>query len=87
MILAYVAKLGLNPQKTLVRAQKIVSLPLKMYRMSSTKFSIHDSLEKILLFKETFLLANTSLEVVLKISFLSLSNAGNKFMERLRKIT
>lgn len=52
--------------------------------MISTKILIQDSLEKVQFFKETFLLADTSMEVVLKMSFLFLSNANIKFA-KLRK--
>ncbi len=53
--------------------------------MAPARFSLHDSQGKVWFFEETFLLANISMEMVLEIPFLSLSNADVKFME-LRKL-
>ncbi len=47
--------------------------------MVSASFSLQDSLESVLFFEKTFLLANTSIEVVLKMPFLALSNADFQF--------
>lgn len=49
--------------------------------MTSTMFSFYDNLKKVWFFEKTFLLANTSMEVVLEMLFLSFSNAGIKFAE------
>lgn len=40
MTQTYIAKLGLSPQKTNIRAQKIERSPLKMYEMTTAKFLI-----------------------------------------------
>ncbi len=54
--------------------------------MASARFSIQDSLGRVRFFEETFLLADTSMEVVLGMPFLSLSNANVEFAE-LEKLT
>ena len=47
--------------------------------MTIAGFSIQDGLGKIWFFEETFLLADTSMDVVLRMPFLSLSNADVQF--------
>ena len=86
MTLAYAAKLGLTTQKTSVRTQKIDGLALETYDIISARFLLQNSLEKIRFFKENFLLANTSMKIVLEISFVSLSNTNIEFAE-LEKLT
>ncbi len=54
--------------------------------MTLARFSLQDSLGKVWFFEETFLLADTSMEVVLGMPFLSLSNADVEFAE-LGKLT
>ncbi len=83
---AYAAELGLTTRKTSVGAQKIDASLLKTYSMASASFLLQDSLGRVQFFKETFLLADTSMEVVLGMPFLSLSNADVKFAE-LGKLT
>ena len=83
---AYAAELGLTTRKTSVGAQKIDGLPLETYGMALTRFSVQDSLGRVRFFEETFLLADTSMEVVLGMPFLSLSNADVEFAE-LGKLT
>ncbi len=86
MIPTYAAKLGLTTRKISVGAQKIDGSPLETHGMTSAKFSLQDSLGKVQFFEETFLLADTSMEVVLGIPFLSLSNVDVKFAD-LGKLT
>ncbi len=74
MTLVYAIKLDLTTRKTSVGVQKIDDSPLETYAMVSASFSLLDSLGKVRFFEKTFLLANTSMEVVLGISFLALSN-------------
>ena len=76
---AYATKLGLTPQTTSVGAQKIDGLSLQTYGMVSVRFSLQNSRERVRFFEETFLLANTSIEVILGMPFLSLSNADVEF--------
>ena len=45
-------------------------------------FSVQDKLGKVRFFKETFLLADTSMEVVLGMLFLTLSDADIRFAEK-----
>lgn len=79
MIPAYIAKLGIIIQKNIVGAQKINDLLSEIYSMASTVFSLQNSLETVWFSEETFLLADISMEVVLGIFFLSLSNINVKF--------
>lgn len=65
----YTAQLGLTPRSTIVGAQKINGLPLKPHKMITAGFSVIDKLERIRFFKKTFLLADTSMEVVLRMPF------------------
>ena len=76
---AFAAKLGLSTQPTNVGAQKIDGSTLKTYGMTIAGFSMQDGLGKFRFFEETFLLADTSMDVVLGMLFLSLSNADVKF--------
>lgn len=86
MTLAYITKLGLTTWKTSIGVQKIDSLPIKTYNMVLASFLLMDSLGKIRFFEKTFLLANTSIEVVLGMPLLFLSNINIKFA-KLGKIT
>ena len=69
------AKIDFTPRSTNVGAQKIDSSLLGTYGMVSAEFLLQDSLERVRFFKETFLLVDTNIEVVLGMPFLSLSNA------------
>ncbi len=86
MTLVYVAKQDLTTWKTSVEAQIIDGSPLTTHDMTSAKFLLKDSLKRVCFFEETFLLADTSMEVVLGMPFLSLSNADVEFAE-LGKLT
>ena len=83
---AYAAKLGLTTQKTSIGAKKIDGSPLKTYDILSAKFLLLNSLKKVQFFGKTFLLADISRKIVLKILFLSLNNVDVKFTE-LEKLT
>ena len=76
---AYAAKLGFTTRKTSVGAQKIDGSPVTTHGIASVRFSLQDSLGRVGFFEETFLLADTSMEVVLAMPFLSLSNADFQF--------
>lgn len=82
MILAYIVMLGLTTQKTSDGAQKIDDSPLKTYGMASAKFLLQNSLRKIWFFKETFILADTNIKVVLRMPFLFLGNIDVKCTEK-----
>ncbi len=81
MTSAYAAELDFTTQKTSIGAQKIDGSPLETYGMASANFLLQDSLGSVWFFEETFLLADTSMDVVLEIPFLSLSNADVEFAE------
>ncbi len=83
---AYATKLGFTDRKSSIRVQKIDGSLLETYDMVSTTFSLQDSLGRVRFFEKTFLLTGTSMEVILRIAFLSLSNADVKFAE-LEKLT
>ena len=76
MTLAYVAKLGLQVQKTNIGAQKIDGSTLNIFGMVLANFQVKDRFGKVRFFQETFLLADISAEVVLGIPFLTFSNAN-----------
>lgn len=76
MTLAYVAKLGFITWKTSIGAQKIDSLSLKTHDMATARFLLQDNLERVWFFKETFLLSNIIIKVVLEIFFLVFNNTN-----------
>ena len=82
MTSAYVTKLGLRPRSINFNAQKIDSLVLEINGIILASFLLQDSQKRVRFFEKTFLLANTSLEVVLKIFFLDSNNADIKFVEQ-----
>ena len=83
---AYAKKLAFTPQKTSVEVQKINGCFLETYNMTSASFSFQDSQKMVRFFEKSFLLANTNMEVVLRMPFLALSNADVEFTE-LGKLT
>ncbi len=78
----YAVKLGLITRKTSVGAQKIDSSPLETHGMTSAEFLLQDSLGRVRFSEEIFLLADTSIEVVLGMPFLTLSNADIEFAKQ-----
>ncbi len=86
MTRAYAMKLGLTTWKTSVGAQKIDGLLLETYGIVLASFLLLDNLGRVRFFEKTFLLAESSIEVVLGIPFLSLNNVNVKFAE-LGKLT
>lgn len=86
MTLAYAAKLGLTIQNTSVKAQKIDGSTLETYSIVLAGFSLQDNLKKVWFFKGNFLLADTSLKMVLEMSVLFLNKIEVEFAE-LRKLT
>lgn len=69
MIPAFATKLKLKLRLTIINTQKIVGLLLEVYSMTLTRFLLQNSFEKVQFFKGTFLLADTSMEVVLEMLF------------------
>ena len=82
MIPAYAAKLGLAIRKTNVGAQKMDESALVTYEMVIAGFSLQVKLGKARFFEKTFLLADTSMEVVLGMLFLILSKADIRFTKK-----
>ena len=78
---AYTKQLGLWTRKTDVKAQKIDGSLLATYGMVIAAFQVKDKLGRARFFQETFLLADTSIEVILEMPFLTLSNADIQFVE------
>ena len=79
---AYAKKLGLRVRKTDVGAQKIDGSTLGTYGMVIAGFQVQDKFGKARFFQETFLVADTSVEVVLGMPFLALSKVEVDFAER-----
>lgn len=75
----YTAKLGLTLRPTNVGIQKIDGLALKTHGIITARFSVVDKLRRIRFFGKTFLLANTSIEVVIGILFFSLTHLDINF--------
>ena len=75
----FAAKLGLTTQPTVIKEQKIDGFTQKMYNMVIVGFSILDKSSKIRFFVETFLRADTNIEVVSKMLFLTLNNVNIQF--------
>ena len=78
----FAEKLGLVVQFTNVGAQKIDGTTFETYGMVITSFSMTDQANKIRFFEETFLVANISTDMVLEISFLTLSDTDVNFLKR-----
>lgn len=79
MIPAFAAILGLTPRLININIQKIDGFFLEIYNITSIGFLLQDSLKMVQFFKKTFLLTDTSMEMVLGIFFLSLNNADIQF--------
>lgn len=77
----FTKKLGLQGWKTEVRALKIDGLILKIFGMVMTSFSIDDKFEKSRFFEEIFFLTDNSMDIVLGMFFLTLSNAKIHFLK------
>ena len=76
---AYAKKLGLKTWKINVGAQKIDGSALETFGVVIADFQMEDKGGRPKLFQETFLVANTKFEVVLRMFFLKLSNADVSF--------
>ena len=79
---AYAKKLGLRTQKTDVEAQKIDGSSLDMFGMVIAGFQVIDKHGRARFLQETFLLANTTLEVVLEMPFHTPCNADIQFTQK-----
>ena len=79
---AYVLKLGLKVRQINVRAQKIDGSTLETFKIVLASFQVKDKLGRAQFFQEIFLLADISVEMVLRILFLTLSNANIQFNKK-----
>lgn len=76
----YILKLDLKFYHT-IRAQKIDGSTFKIFEMVQTSFQVEDKLGQTQYFQKMFLLANTSIKIVLEISFLTFSNTNILFLK------
>ena len=76
---AFAKQLGLPIRPTDVGARKIDSTTLNTYGMVVVAFLVENKANRVRFFKETFLVANISLKVVLEMPFLTLSGADVDF--------
>lgn len=81
MTLTYTAKLDLKVWHINVKTQKIEGFTLEIFGMVLAIFQIEDKQDWIQYFQKTFLLANTNIEMVPEMLFLTLSNANVSFLE------
>lgn len=82
MTLAHVAKLGFVTQKTDIGAQMINGSTREIYEIVMVDFLVQVGLKKIQFFERTFLLADTSIGIVLEIYFFTLSDVDIWFTEK-----
>lgn len=79
MLLAYTQKLGFQIWTTNIGTQKIDESTLKIFEMVIASFQVKNKLGRDFFFQKTFLVANTSIKVVLGMLFLTFSNANTWF--------
>ena len=77
----FAQKLGLRVGLIDIEAQKIVNIILDIYGMLVANFLVIDKVNLLRFFKKIFLVANVSLEIVLRMLFVILSNANIDFLE------
>lgn len=65
-----------------VRTQKINGSLLETHSMTLAGFSLQNSQERVLVFAKTFLLADISMDPVIEMFFLALSNTNIEFTEQ-----
>ncbi len=79
---AFVQQLGLKICKTNVGAQKIDGTTLEIYGMVVSIFSVSDEDSREKFFEESFLVADVKLDIMLRMPFLTMSNADVNFQAR-----
>ena len=80
--LGYALKLGLKICSTNGGAQKIDNSTLKTFEMVVASFQVEDKLGRTRFFQKTFLLADLSVKVVLRMLLLILNNADIQFAKK-----
>ena len=78
---AYAAKLGLGGQETDIGAQKIDSSTLITFGMVVADFQVENKLDRTQFIQQIFLVANTTLKVILGMPFLTFSNVDVQFAQ------
>lgn len=71
---ACAAKRGFKVWKTNIGAQKIDGFSLDTFKIVLAKFLVENKFDRAWFFKKTFLIANTILEMIFKMLFLTFSN-------------
>lgn len=79
MIPRFTLDLNLSIWKTNVNAHKIDDILLRTYRITRAAYFVKDKSGQVWFFKETFLLTDTSIEVILGMPFFFFSNIDIKF--------
>ena len=79
---ALTKRLGFVVQTTNIGAQKINGTTLEIYEIVVAAFSVTDQANRVKFFKETFLVANISPDVVFGMPFLTFSGADINFLKR-----
>ena len=79
---AFVERLGLVVQATNISAQKIDGTIFEIYGMVVAAFWMIDQADRVRFFEKIFLVANVSPNVVLRMSFLTLSGADIDFPKK-----
>lgn len=79
MNLAYTKKLRLYVRKTNIKANKMNKSYLNIFEIIIASFSHQNKLRKAGFFKKPFLVANTRIEVILKIFFFAFGNVNIQF--------
>ncbi len=79
---AFAQQLGLKICKTIVGAQKIDGTTLETYKMVVSPFSVSDKDGREKFFKESFLLADVSPDIIFGMPFLTMSNVDVDFQAR-----
>lgn len=82
IILVFAFKLGPKVWYANIGAQKIDNSTFEIFEIILTSFRIKDKLGKAYFFQELLLLANTNIEVMLKMFFLIFNNTNIWFTEK-----
>lgn len=79
MILAYTAIIRLKVCSINIEVQKIYKSIFPTYSIVFTSFQVENKYKRVCFFEETFLIASTIIEVVLKIFFLAFNKVKINF--------
>lgn len=82
MTFIYIIQISLTYRLINVNVQKIDSSVLKIYKMVIARFFLQNKLRRAWFFEKTFLLANTSMKMVLGRHFLSISKINIQFDDK-----